>query len=87
MKAIRKRKPAQVAEVAAARKLADIVYGMLTKKEPYIEEDKRLTAKKANALNATFIEMDRHEIVDRLKRSAGTLRKYGEDYKEEVDKS
>jgi hypothetical protein len=88
MKAIRRGKEAQVAEVVAARKLADIVWGMLTNREPYREEDKRLTAKKASALKGKFRDKDRdrdrREIVDRLRRSAGTLMKYREnnDYME-----
>ncbi len=37
---------AQKAEVAAARKLACIVWGVLKSRRPYVEEDRRLTTKK-----------------------------------------
>ncbi len=46
LRLIRRGKDAQQAEVAAARKLACVVWKMLTTKERYVEEQKYLTARK-----------------------------------------
>jgi len=46
-----KRMGAQKAEVAAARKMACIVWKVLTIQQPYREEDKRLTARKRRILS------------------------------------
>jgi uncharacterized protein with ATP-grasp and redox domains len=45
-----RRMGAQKAEVAAARKMACIVWKVLTTQQPYREEDKRLTARKRRSL-------------------------------------
>ena len=47
LRQVRRGKSAQEAEVAAARKLACIIWKILTSKQRYVEEDKYLTARKA----------------------------------------
>ena len=51
LKQIAKGKSPQDAEVAAARKLACIVWKMLTSKQRYVEEDRYLTARKMGKLS------------------------------------
>ena len=51
LKQIRKGKSPQDAQVAAARKLACIVWKILTSKERYIEEDRYLTSRKMTRLS------------------------------------
>lgn len=46
LKLLKRQGVAQKAEVGAARKLACVVWKILTSKEPYVEEDKYLTVKK-----------------------------------------
>ena len=51
LKQIAKGKSPQDAEVAAARKLACIIWKILTSKQRYVEEDRYLTAKKMRRLS------------------------------------
>lgn len=53
LKQLKKGKSPQDAEVAAARKLACIVWKILTSKQRYVEEDKYLTARKLKSLSRT----------------------------------
>jgi len=49
-KQVRKGRPAQLAIVAAARKLANIVRKVLTSRQAYVDEDKRLTSRKMHGV-------------------------------------
>jgi hypothetical protein len=82
IKAIRKGKAPQDAEVVAAKKLADIVWGMLTKREAYIDEDKVLTYKKSRALSSfqKIKQPDKTKIIERLKNSEDIIAQ-GKGYK------
>jgi transposase len=70
LKQIKKGKSPQDAEVAAARKLACIVWKILTSKQRYAEEDKYLTARKTKKLsytaNKTLVHATRAEDVPKL---------------------
>ena len=74
---------AQKAEVAAARKLACIVWGVLKGQKPYVEEDDRLTAKKRKrveylARNGRVEETptDMKQIVEEIKGCSDTVALY-----------
>lgn len=49
-KQVRKGRPAQLAIVAAARKLANIVWKVLTSRHAYVDEDKQLTSRKMHSV-------------------------------------
>ena len=91
LKQISKGKSPQDAQVAAARKLACIVWKILTSKERYVEEDKYLTSRKMSRLfqiakrqleHTTKLE-DISTLIDDLKSGTGVLEKYPE----EVDRT
>ena len=73
---------AQKAEVAGARKLACIVWGVLKNRRPYVEEDKRLTIKKQkraeylakSEIKETTPEMK--ELTEQVKACADTIAIY-----------
>ena len=85
---IRKGKAPQDAQVVAARKLACIVWGILTNRKPYVEEDKYLTMKKEKNIGlmakGNDRPVDREKVMDRLAKSTDVFSKYGEsnDYME-----
>ncbi len=73
---------AQKAEVAAGRKLACIVWGVLKNRRPYVEEDRRLTIKKQKRIeylakseikNTT---PDMEELAEQVKAYADTIAMY-----------
>jgi transposase len=87
LKQISKGKSPQDAQVAAARKLACIVWKILTSKERYVEEDKYLTSRKMNRLSqiakrplehTTKLE-DIPTLIGDLKSGTGVLEKYSEE--------
>jgi hypothetical protein len=92
LKQIRKGVAVQKAEVAAARKLACIVWKMLTSKQRYVEEDAYLTQRKAKRIrerareevpNATKPE-DVAVLAKGLASSADVLERYPEDMNERM---
>jgi transposase len=82
----RKRLGAQKAEVAAARKMACIVWKVLTSRQPYRDEDKRLTARKRRILawKAKRPEMKEQrnirQLAETLEEDAAILEKYQEGF-------
>ena len=84
LKQIAKGKSPQDAEVAAARKLACIVWRMLTSKQPYIEEDVYLTARKMSRLTQTVRRPLKHAakpedlptLIANLKSQTDVLNRY-----------
>jgi transposase len=62
LKQLAKGKSPQDAEIAAARKLACIVWRILTSKQPYIEEDVYLTARKMRRLSQTVRRPLEHAV-------------------------
>jgi transposase len=91
LKLLKKGAPMQRAEVAAARKMACIVWGVLSAKEPYVEEMKALTERKARkvALEAgrevPDAESNRSNIanlVNDISKDADTLARYSKDMEE-----
>ena len=87
LKQIAKGKSPQDAQVAAARKLACIVWMFLTSKERYIEEDRYLTSRKMirlsqiakRPLEHTTKPEDISVLVSDLKSRTGVLDKYPEE--------
>lgn len=79
-KMIRKGKAPQDAEVIAARKLANIVWGILTGRKPYIEEDKYLTMKKEERLKLIASKnknpVQKENVIERLKNCSDALDNY-----------
>lgn len=75
---------AQKAEVAAGRKLACIVWGVLKNKKPYVEEDRRLTIKKQKRTEylASRSEIkedsrpDLKELIEQVKACADAIAMY-----------
>ncbi len=73
---------AQKAEVAAARKLACIVWGVLKNRRPYVEEDKRLTARKQKRTEflakskLTDSSPDIKRLTEQVKACADTISMY-----------
>ena len=90
LKQIKRGKAAQEAEVAAARKLACIVWKMLTSKQRYVEEDKYLTAKKMRqtSSNAKRVVKDAvlPESVPELAKSLSSHVDVLEEYSEGMDR-
>jgi transposase len=86
LKQIAKGKSPQDAQVAAARKLACIVWKILTSKQRYVEEDKYLTAKKMSrvsqiarrSLEHTTKPEDVSTLVGNLKSETDVLERYPE---------
>ncbi|MGA2877233.1 MAG: IS110 family transposase, partial [Nitrososphaerales archaeon] len=86
LKQIKRGKSAQEAQVAAARKLACIVWKMLTSKQRYVEEDKYLTARKMKqaSSNARRVIKDAvlpesvPELAKSLSSHVGVLEQYPE---------
>jgi transposase len=86
LKQIGKGKSPQDAEVAAARKLACIVWKILTSKQRYIEEDRYLTAKKMRRLSQTARRSlkqatnpeDVSTLITSLKSETDVLKRYPE---------
>jgi transposase len=84
VKQITKGKSPQDAEVAAARKLACIVWRILTSNERYIEEDKYLTARKMKRLSQTARRPLKHttqpadvpSLIASLKTETDVLERY-----------
>jgi hypothetical protein len=77
---------AQKAEVAAARKMACIVWKVLTTQQPYREEDKRLTARKRRILSWKAKRPDRsdssdiHQLAEDLVGDVTVLERYPVDF-------
>jgi transposase len=84
LKQIGKGKSPQDAEVAAARKLACIVWRILTSKQRYIEEDRYLTARKMKSLSQTARRTLKHTtkpedvstLIANLKSETDVLERY-----------
>lgn len=77
LKMLRKRKVPQDAEVIAGKKVAYIVWSILTNRKPYIEEDKYLTVKKQEKLKqmqSKDHEVDRETVLEKLKNSYSTIK-------------
>jgi transposase len=87
LKQVGKGKSAQDAEVAAARKLACIVWKILTSKQKYIEEDRYLTARKMRRqshvarrrLKHTTKPEDIPTLIATLKSETDVLERYPEE--------
>jgi transposase len=87
LKQIAKGKSPQDAHVAAARKLACIVWKILTSKQRYVEEDRYLTSRKmsrlsqiaARSLEHTTKPEDVPSLVGDLKSEASVLERYPEE--------
>lgn len=87
LKQIAKGKSPQDAQVAAARKLACIVWKILTSKRRYVEEDKYLTSRKMSRLSQiarrplehTTKPEDVPTLIGDLKSEAGALERYPEE--------
>ena len=67
------------AQVAAARKIACVVWAVLTCGKPYVEEDEELIARKTIAMNRSskkavaFLEEQLDEVTELLCRKAGVI--------------
>jgi len=85
----RKRLGTQKAEVAAARKMACIVWKVLRTRQPYREEDKRLTARKRKILSWKAKRQDRtdpsdvRQLAETLEGDIAILEKYPAGFNEE----
>lgn len=85
-KQIRKGKAPQDAEVVAARKLACVVWKILTSKQQYVDEDKKLTERKRKQTASKARGMIPHlvkpenipRIVEELKSNTEILQRYPE---------
>ena len=91
LKLLKKGAPMQRAEVAAARKMACIVWGVLSAKEPYVEEVKALTEKKGRQAaykaqrELPGVGSNREEmngLVEDITQHADTLARYPADMEE-----
>jgi transposase len=86
-----KRMGAQKAEVAAARKMACIVWKLLTIRQPYREEDERLTARKKRILawkakrQEKNTPSDIRKLAETLMGNTAILEKYPEDFNQQFD--
>jgi len=85
----KKRLGAQKAEVAAARKMACVVWKVLSTRQPYREEDKRLTARKTRRLlwkakrPDKSVSGDIHQLTETLEGEIAILKKYPAGFEEE----
>jgi hypothetical protein len=87
LRQIAKGKSPQDAQVAAARKLACIVWKILTSKERYVEEDRYLTSRKMSRLSQIAKRPLEHKtkpedvstLVGDLKSGTDVLEKYPEE--------
>jgi transposase len=81
----------QKAEVAAARKMACIVWKVLTTHQPYRDEDERLTAKKKRILTwkakrqEKNVSSDIHQLAETLMGETAILEKYPADFNQQLD--
>jgi transposase len=88
----RKRLGAQKAEVAAARKMACVVWKVLSTRQPYREEDKQLTARKRRILyskakreDGRNVTGDIPQLAQSLEGDAAILERYPADFDEEFE--
>jgi transposase len=87
LKQLKKGKNPQDSEVAAARKLACIVWKILTFKQRYVEEDKYLTARKMKRLSYTANRIPLHvtrtedvpNLISELRNKTDILGRYTKD--------
>ena len=87
-----KRMGAQKAEVAAARKMACIVWKLLSTRQPYMEMDERLTARKKRILawkakRQENAPRDIRKLAETLMGNTAILQKYPEDFNQQFDNS
>jgi transposase len=86
-----KRMGAQKAEVAAARKMACIVWKLLTTRQSYMEMDERLTARKKRILawkakrQEKNTPSDIRKLAETLMGNTAILEKYPEDFNQQFD--
>jgi hypothetical protein len=82
---------AQKAEVAAARKMACIVWKVLSAEVPYVEEVKPLTERKTKKVerkarryvpDASSVRLNMKSLVEDISKHADTLARYGDDMEE-----
>jgi len=88
----RKRLGAQKAEVAAARKMACVVWKVLSTRQPYREEDKQLTARKRRILYSKAkregrrsVTGDIPQLAQSLEGDAAILGRYPADFDEDFE--
>jgi transposase len=77
IKMLRKRKAPQDAEVIAAKKVAYIVWSIMTNRRPYIEEDRYLTTRKQEKLKQMQNrnhEVDKERVLEKLKSSYNSIK-------------
>jgi hypothetical protein len=61
------------AQVAAARKLASVVWWVLTNKKPYVDEDPVLTKRKHKNMNAKAIKAEKEISQEDIKKLIGEI--------------